>query len=427
MERNKRKDLYRLFNIITLSFIFLVFSQSVLALQNHTGAHDPSTIVKDGDTYWIFTTGNGIYSMYSKDLIKWTAGKTPFPAGTFPSWIKEYVPDFQGHFWAPECVYMNGLYYLYYACSSWGSKNSCIGLATTKSLNPSSPDYEWKDLGMVVFSNNNSAANCIDPALFTDKDGKLWLSFGSYFGGIRFTELDSQKGKPLSSKLYAVASGNCEASYVILHGNYYYLFINRGSCCQGVNSTYHIQVGRSENPIGPFLDKYGNDLNAGGGTTILASQNNFIGPGCLGYYVEDGVEYTSYHYYDGEASGRPTLAIGTMEWDNKGWPVITNNWLDEGTYTIVNNNSNHVWATDQCLAGAGTSVVQSSYNKKNCQQWDLVQLGTGYYKIIAHSANRVVMVGDCATGSGAPLALGDYTGRKCEIWRIERTNNNTFV
>ena len=135
-------------------FLFLtsyLAIQQVYALQGANGAHDPSTIVKSGNTYWIFTTGDGIYGMYSTDLISWTPGpKTVFPIGTWPSWINAKVPGFQGNFWASECKFMNGKYYLYYSCSTFGSRVSAIGLATNVTLDPNSPNYKWEDQVEVV-------------------------------------------------------------------------------------------------------------------------------------------------------------------------------------------------------------------------------------------------------------------------------------
>ena len=272
-------------NIFLLLLIVLVNTHPAKSLHNQFDMHDPSGIIKCEDTYWIFSTGRGIPSWYSNDLVKWTAGKTPLPPGSYPTWVKSYASGFDGHFWAPDCFYMNGLYHLYYSCSSWGSRNSCIGLMVSKSLNPESADYGWSDEGVVVFSSDASNVNCIDPAVFRDDEGKIWLTYGSHWDGIRIIELDSINGKVIGGTHYPVAGKGdykTEAPYVINHDKYYYLFINRGQCCEGVNSTYYIQVGRSESPSGPYLDKTGKDLYNGGGSTVLSTSGSMIGPGCLG-------------------------------------------------------------------------------------------------------------------------------------------------
>jgi arabinan endo-1,5-alpha-L-arabinosidase len=417
----------RRLKLVTIAlFLLCLRLVPVFGLQNNVGAHDPSSIIKCGNTYWIFTTGNGIYAMYSTDLIKWTAGTTPFTQSDWPSWITRYVPDFAGHFWAPECIYMNGRYYLYYSCSYWGVKTSAIGLATNLTLDPASPDYEWIDEGMVVFSDENSNVNCIDPSLFWDEEGKLWLSYGSYFGGIRFAELNPSTGKPLNDTRFAVASGNCEASYVIHHGEYYYLFINRGTCCQGTSSTYHIQVGRSSNPTGPFLDKEGVNLNANGGSTILSSDDNFIGPGCLGYFAENGIEWASYHYYDGNAGGMATLGIANLRWDATEWPIITSEWIPDGIYSIASKNNYYVWQSQSCTDMENEPIVQGYYSFDSCQQWKLSNLGNGYYTLNSAISELSVVLDECNSSAGTPLILGPYSGQACEIWRIERSNGGLF-
>src|SRR5205085_3251670 len=139
------------------------------ALDN--GAHDPSTITKDGNKYFMYGTGF-TYSdgtivpftiAYSTNLYTWTRSyKTVFPKGTWPKWINTIVPGFTGNFWAPDIVFMNGKYYLYYSASSFGSSTSVIGLATSPTLDPNSPDYLWTDQGMVVSSSSSSQANAID-------------------------------------------------------------------------------------------------------------------------------------------------------------------------------------------------------------------------------------------------------------------------
>jgi arabinan endo-1,5-alpha-L-arabinosidase len=396
------------------------------SLHNHTGAHDPTAIQKSGNTYWIFTTGNGIYSIYSRDLISWTAGKTPFTRDIYPAWINDYVPGFDGHFWAPECIYMNGKYHLYYSCSTWGSKTSCIGLVTNETLNPGDPDYLWVDEGVVVYSNSSSDANCIDPSVFQDDTGNYYMTYGSYFGGIRIVPLDSITGKPAGPERYPVASGNCEASYVIPREGYYYLFINRGSCCRGVNSTYHIQVGRSPDPQGPFLDKSGVDLNSGGGSTILSTNGSFIGPGHVGYFVENGEEWVTYHYYDGDRNGAATLAIGTMMWEEDGWPQITNDFLDEGAYLLVNHNSQMVIRTGDPVS-AGNPVVQGSYGQLSVEQWYLTPVGNGFYSISNSESELVIGTEECQSSSSVGLNLGIDQFMPCQHWRFERTNQLEYV
>ena len=412
-------------SLLLFIMLFLLPVKGLHALHNNTGAHDPTAIQKCGNTYWIFTTGNGVSSLYSRDLVSWTSGRTPFSKSSYPAWINTYVPGFEGHFWAPECIYMNGKYHLYYSCSTWGSISSCIGLVTNKSLNPTDPDFLWEDQGVVVSSSPGSEANCIDPSVFQDEQGDYYMSYGSYFGGIRIVQLDSTSGMISGSYHYPVASGNCEASYVIPHEDYYYLFINRGTCCSGVNSTYRIQVGRSMSPVGPFLDKQGVDLNGGGGSTIFSTNGSFIGPGHVGYYVENGEAWVTFHYYDGDRNGAPTLGIGTMRWEED-WPVITSNFIEEGDYVLVNHNSQLVMQSVNPIEQGG-AVTQGAYLHAVNQKLHLTPVGNGYYSIAVGGDKLVVETEGCSSTSGALLSMGTDNFMPCEHWKFERTSQLEYV
>jgi arabinan endo-1,5-alpha-L-arabinosidase len=420
-----RKLLYGFFMVILMS----AGKTNVYALHGQYGAHDPSGIVRCGDRYWIYTTGRGPYSMYSTDLVNWSTGQTPLTPGTFPSWVTSYVPDFGGTFWAPDCMYMNGQYYLYYSCSSWGSTVSCIGLLSSKSLNPDSPDYAWKDEGMVIYSTASSNYNCIDPAVRRDKEGKIWLTYGSHWDGIRMVELDSVSGKVTGSTTFSVAGKGdykTEASYMISHGDYYYLFYNRGQCCQGSSSTYYIQVGRSSSPTGPFLDKNGTDCYQGGGTTVASTSGSFIGPGCIGVYVENNTEFVTYHYYDGADGGTAKLAIGTFKWSEDGWPTVTNDWVEDGHYSIVNDNSGLAW--DFTGAGADQDpVIQNNYTMSPSQKWTFQAVSNGFYSIWPGGINLNAGISPCSASAGTPIGLGTPAGNSCQIWRIERTADMSCI
>ncbi len=415
--------------LMLLFLLIFISTGKMSALHNQYELHDPSSIIKCGDYYWIFATGNGIHSLYSNDLVNWTNGESPFAWGSYPNWVLSYVPDFNGNYWAPECFYMNGLYHLFYSCSSWGSRNSCIGLLTGKSLNPGSEDYGWKDEGMVVYSTDAGDVNCIDPAVFRDDEGKIWLTYGSHWDGIRIVELDSLSGKVIGETHHPVAGKGdykTEASYVINHGEYYYLFFNRGQCCDGASSTYYIQMGRSTLPTGPFLDKTGKDCYQGGGTTVLSTSGSLIGPGCLGYYVEDNTEFVTYHYYDGTNSGRATLNIGTVNWDDNDWPIFTNNWIEDGHYSIKNVNSQLAWD----FSGEGEDqdpVVQDVYSKNPSQKWTFEALGNGYYSISPAGRDLAVMLKDCFGAAGTKINLGIPESKSCQIWKVERTGDLSFM
>ncbi len=291
--------------------------------------HDPSTMIFDGSRYYIFADGQGISQIDSTDMRNWNYAAPVFP-GNPPSWTTNLVPSFTGYFWAPDIVYLNHQYYLYYVCSDWGTIDSGIGLVTTPSL--ISP--AWTDQGEVVGYTNGIAINCIDPSILLDTNGSMWMSFGSYSDGIFVTQLDPATGKRLTNSPLTKIEDNStnffsnttEGSYLYQRGGYYYLFVNWGGCCEGVDSTYNIRVGRSTSVTGPYIDRNGKSVIGGGGSMFLESSGRFIGPGQAAILNLNGKNWLTYHYYDGNNDGDATLGIGQLNWSADGWPVFTNDW-----------------------------------------------------------------------------------------------------
>ncbi len=143
--------------------------------------HDPSTMIKCGSRYYIFATGNNIASKSSADKMNWSSGPAVFSSP--PAWTTAAVPGFVSTFWAPDIIYLNGLYYLYYSVSTFGSQVSAIGLVTNPTLDPADPNYVWTDQGAVIQSTNNGSVNfnAIDPSVMLAADGRLWMTFGSWW------------------------------------------------------------------------------------------------------------------------------------------------------------------------------------------------------------------------------------------------------
>jgi len=276
------------------------------------GTHDHWPIMKDSTRYWFYMTGNGIPMSFSDNLTSWRMTiYTVFPAGTWPAWVNTAVPGFGGNFWAPDLIYMNNAYYCYYSCSTWGSSRSAIGVARSPSLNKP----EWTDLGMVVSSDGTSTAiNAIDPGLFKDDDGKFYMVYGSWFGGIGMVEIDSVTGLATSATthLYGGSHQAMEAANLIKEGSNYYLIVNRGTCCDGVNSTYYITAGISENVMGPYISF----------RTILATDGKYIGPGHFSPLHDSCATYASIHYYDRTANGTSKLDILRLSFADS-YPVLT--------------------------------------------------------------------------------------------------------
>src|SRR5512140_519483 len=226
-------------HLLLVTALVLTSLALALAVDGQTGIHDPSTVVRcDGKFY---TYGTGGSSLVSDDGWTWRRGAQLPRRGL-----------------APDVIHIGDRYYLYIAANS-GPTTAEINLLSNKTLDPDSPDYKWEEGGVVASSDGIEDCNAIDPGVFLDPtDGRLWLTYGSYFGYIRLVELDPRTGKRLNPNDPPVNIAiNCEASVMIFHEGWYYLLATHGSCCRGADSGYNIRVGRANKVTGPFLDHTG--------------------------------------------------------------------------------------------------------------------------------------------------------------------------
>ena len=294
--------------------------------------HDPC-IIKDGGMFYVFcTTPHAdapaqIPWYRSQDLLRWERGGHVLPA--LPEWAKLAIPATQTC-WAPDISFFNGLYSLYYACSTFGSNRSVIGLATSPTLDPADAKYHWEDRGLVYESQKSDDFNALDPARVIDREGKHWLAFGSFWTGLKIIQLDPATGKPLPDALRHDLARRpnppdaIEAVFIIQRAGSYYLFASFDFCCRGANSTYYTVVGRSKDILGPYVDKNGKSMMEGGGTLVLAAdagEPRWRGPGHIAILRDAGKDYIVYHAYDAHHDGRPTLRIAPMGWTDDNWPV----------------------------------------------------------------------------------------------------------
>ena len=306
---------------------------------DYPSAHDPS-IARDGATYYVFTTTRSpaegqLPVRCSSDLHTWKNCGTVFAA--IPDWIRTASPKTRT-LWAPDISFFNGKFHLYYAYSLFGVNTSGIALATNETLDSSSPRYQWKDEGLVIQSTASDNFNAIDPSIVLDKKGRPWLSFGSFWTGIKMREIDAATGKLLASnsRTYALAARvepagaapikpgrtadwqAIEAPFVIRHGNFYYLFVSFDLCCRGTRSTYRIMVGRSRHVTGPYTDSAGKRMLLAGGTELLTGNSRWLGPGGESVLQQPEGDYLVFHAYDA-ITGKPALQISTIVWRD-GWP-----------------------------------------------------------------------------------------------------------
>jgi arabinan endo-1,5-alpha-L-arabinosidase len=310
--------------LVCLGAIFQMPHTSLAQEGDVRNVHDPH-IAKDSGLYYIFCTGPGIPIRQSSDLIHWKIVGKVFDK--LPEWAKKEIPGTMFP-WAPDILFFNGKYHLYYSISTFGSNRSCIGLATNATLDPQGKDYKWVDQGKVVESVKTDDFNAIDANPALDEQGTPWLCFGSFWGGIKMRRLDANTGKTSSQddKLYSLASRPTESkaiegAYIIRKGDYYYLFASFDFCCKGVKSNYNIRVGRSKAITGPFVDKTGKSMLEGGGTLILETSGRYIGPGHNSVLHDGDKDYLVYHFYDGERRGVATLQIRPLAWTEDGWPL----------------------------------------------------------------------------------------------------------
>ncbi|GAA0582769.1 arabinan endo-1,5-alpha-L-arabinosidase [Rhizomicrobium electricum] len=296
--------------------------------------HDPCAI-RDGDTYYVFSTnlgtagGGQIPWRFSKDLITWEKGGTVLP--DLPHWASETIPGTEG-IWAPDISHVGGRYLLYYAVSTFGKNHSAIGLAINATLNPASPDYKWVDQGLVFESKSGDDFNAIDPNLVVDRDGKHWLAFGSFWGGIKMIPLDSATGKPApgDKRIFTLANrppgsqpNAIEAPFIIERGGFYYLFCAYDFCCRGADSNYYTVVGRSPTIAGPYGDHNRFAMATGNGMVVLPHNpgSRWRGPGGASILRDGAQDYIVYHAYDARRDGTPTLRIAPLVWSADGWPT----------------------------------------------------------------------------------------------------------
>nr|WP_261852203.1 arabinan endo-1,5-alpha-L-arabinosidase [Clostridium folliculivorans] len=300
--------------------------------------HDPS-VFKDNDTYYVFSTDArvggpatpGIQVRKSKDMINWQfVGQAleGVPAGAY-EWTGA-----KG-LWAPDITKIGDYYYLYYAASSFGKNKSYIGLERSKSI-----EGPWEDMGSVIKSEEGDKMNAIDPNIVYDKNGDMWMSYGSFWTGIYIVKLDKNTGKPvdsldkgknISSRNNSV-SGAVEGPYIVYNNTQeqYYLFESYDS----LSKDYNVRVGRSDNIDGPYLDINGNDMTD---TTI---EPNEVGNKIMGGYrfgesegwlapghnsvLKDGDDYYIYHHIRTEEdSNWFYLNVRKIEWSKDGWPMVS--------------------------------------------------------------------------------------------------------
>lgn len=432
-----------------LVFAASIISVTSLAQGGKPWIHDPSTIMECDGKYYTFGTGGG--GLISEDGWTWHDGAVRPGGGA-----------------APDAIKIGERYLVVYGATGGGLGGGHSGSIFTmwnKTLDPESPDFEYSEAMEVASSKIDEDCDAIDPSLLLDPGtGRLWLSYGTYFGFIRLVELNPDTGTRVEGNKPLDIAIDCEATALLYRDGWYYLFGTHGTCCDGVNSTYNIVCGRSRQVTGPYLDNMGRDMIKGGGRMVLAAGRRYAGPGHFGHiFVEEGVEKMSCHYEaDFERSGRSVLAIHPLLWKD-GWPCASDNF-EEGMYSIISERRGYAlelavdftrlesgvrrmfrgWRDDneplvslenqklEDVAGSwpegDVAVRTGDFMNRPHQNWQISvvpeargYLGGQYCKIVIDGTDRALT----ATADREVIA-STYSGDANQLWRIDRLTDGSY-
>lgn len=406
--------------------------------------HDPSTVVQSDGKYYTFGTGGG--GLISDDGYTWHSGAVRPGGGV-----------------APDIIKIGDRYYVAYAVGGGGMSGghaSNVKVMWNKTLDPKSPEFKYHDVGVVASSNGVEDCDAIDPAFLYAK-GHLWLSYGTYFGYIRIVELDPKTGKRLAGNKAVNVAIDMEATDLLYRDGWYYLLGTHGTCCDGANSTYNIRVGRSRNPLGPYVDNMGIPLLRGGGKLVAGARGRHIGVGHFGLMdLGDGVQKFSMHYEaDLDRGGRSVLDIRPLLWKD-GWPVGGDDF-EPGTYEIQSQRSggalelavdfvrmdngrprwgpptgpvkpvpNQTLEQDSAKWPAGNIAVDlNDYMVRPHQMWTITPIekvggypGAPYFKITIAGTDRTL----AATADGEVETVPAFTGAPEQLWRIDELVDGSY-
>ncbi|WP_066582264.1 arabinan endo-1,5-alpha-L-arabinosidase [Cellulomonas timonensis] len=309
-------------------------------------AHDP-TAVRDADgTHYLFSTDAyadgpvraGVQVRRSRDLVDWE----------FHGWALPGVPEAgaawsgAGGLWAPEVVRVGDEWRMYWSASTFGSRTSAIGLAVAPS-----PTGPWADRGLVVTSLHDvDGPNAIDANAVADADGRHWLVYGSFFGGIHVIELDPATGLAVGgepadghrpgtclARRPRAVEGAVEGAFVLPRpGGGHAMLISYDS----LFSTYHLRVGVAERVTGPYRDHAGRPLTDDDAdpAILLASHaltggRTWLAPGHASVLTTPSpvggadLQLLVHHVRDGAHPHQHEAQVRRLLWTHGRWPVVS--------------------------------------------------------------------------------------------------------
>ncbi|MER6948801.1 family 43 glycosylhydrolase [Nonomuraea sp. NPDC000554] len=301
---------------------------------------DPS-VIRGLDGYWYsygtsdpLREGEGVHHRLpiarSTDLVTWTYVSDAFGTDNLPPYA---APG--SLFWAPDVRYLDGRYVMYFTVTNTASTphpwDYSIGAATAPT--PTGPWTHAKAPVVAPRPSGDSYWNTIDPSEFTDADGRKYLYFGGFFGGLWVTELAPDGLTAVGQPVQVAIDNKFEGSYVVRRDGFYYLLASSANCCAGPTTGYSVLAGRATSPRGPFTDREGVPLTASraGGTPVLDQNGNkWIGTGHHAQLTDlSGQDWMLYHAIDRSdpfldepygVNERPML-LDRLDWID-GWPVV---------------------------------------------------------------------------------------------------------
>lgn len=344
--------------------------------------HDPN-VVKDEDTYYIF--GSHMEAAKTTDLINFKS----FASGVnksnklFDNLFTDEMEAFSfvGKYqdggyavWAPTVIYNKAMEkYVMYFSTSRDYRTSTISMATADTIEGPyhyeaqliHSGYSRVDVDKTNFYeilgedakvtdyltagkyNNLKYPNCIDPAVFYDEEGKMWMVYGSWSGGIWLLELDEATGLPIHPEadeekhidtyygqyLMGGLHNSCEGPFILYdeQSGYYYLLVSYGELTR--EGGYQIRQYRAETVTGPYVDAAGQTfdyvvdhsefgLKMMGNYALPSLKTAYMAPGhCSAIIDTDGAYYLVYHTRFDSGSEYHEPRVHQMFVNEDGWLV----------------------------------------------------------------------------------------------------------
>ena len=213
----------------------------------NVSVHDPS-VIKSADTYYVF--GSHLAAAKTTDLMNWTKiadgvnASNPLFNNVTGALTEALTWAQADTLWAPDVAKLDdGKYYMYYCACKGDSPRSALGVAVADKVDGPYANKQlllksgmWGEVspdGTIYDATRHP--NVVDPNVFRDNGGKLWMVYGSYSGGIFIMEMDPATGLQKPGQGYGkhLMGGNharIEGAYILYSpdSKYYYLFVSFG-------------------------------------------------------------------------------------------------------------------------------------------------------------------------------------------------------